>query len=274
MEEIYLPQERAILCDYFRIDRPAGLVAIDVETRPAANGAQRRRAADSRGEGRAARESSGESTSETTGDDAGLVLVEPDMNDEFTEFSLPNAVARIALARIQHRLPQWGAVLADGTLILGRRLRKSSARRVTFLPQHLFTINWADSGPGFSWPEAYHVTYLPGFDRYVVTASQDSPDTYGYSEFAIGSFPASTEIKDGAKKVIIDWWAEARAHEHSGWESFWDRGLITKKEALAWRQEAWSDPDEEDDDEWEDDEDDDEDEGGRKEEEEEEEEEE
>lgn len=46
-------------------------------------------------------------------------------------------------------------------------------------PELVCCINWADSGPGYSWPESYYVTYLPGLEKYIVTASLDSPDVWG-----------------------------------------------------------------------------------------------
>jgi hypothetical protein len=69
-------------------------------------------------------------------------------------------------------------------------------------PRHLLTINWADSRPGFSWPVAYYVAWLPYYDRFVVTASADCPDGFGYCDFAIGSFGIETPLKEGARKAI------------------------------------------------------------------------
>jgi hypothetical protein len=66
------------------------------------------------------------------------------------------AVAFIVLERAEQRLPQWSTV-RDDELILAREYRdrtKIPNRKVVLQPRHLFTINWADSGPGFSWPMA------------------------------------------------------------------------------------------------------------------------
>ena len=49
-------------------------------------------------------------------------------------------------------------------------------------PELLFCVNWADSAPGISWPEAYYVTFIPGLDHYVVTASRDSRDLFGCTD--------------------------------------------------------------------------------------------
>ena len=64
------------------------------------------------------------------------------------------AVARILLERIQDRLPNW-AGLAGGRFVMARPFFDRRARRkVELWPHYLLTINWADSGPGFSWPVA------------------------------------------------------------------------------------------------------------------------
>ena len=87
-----------------------------------------------------------------------LNLLVPDVSVRST---VDWAVAAILLERIQDQLPQWASV-RDGKATLGRTLRDRAAdRTVEITPVHLVTINWADSGPGFSWREAYHVTYVP-----------------------------------------------------------------------------------------------------------------
>jgi hypothetical protein len=86
------------------------------------------------------------------------------------------AVAQILLHHVQGALPQWASV-SGGTIQLNRNEHKRHKdARLAFNPQLVCTINWADSGPGFSWPESYYVTYLPGFDKFVITASRDGPD--------------------------------------------------------------------------------------------------
>jgi len=74
------------------------------------------------------------------------------------------AVASIVLERIQDRLPNWAAVeLAENdgeeTVVhLARKVKPRQEDRITeLLPRYLMMINWADSGPGYSWPVAYYV---------------------------------------------------------------------------------------------------------------------
>jgi hypothetical protein len=151
------------------------------------------------------------------------------------------AVAFIVLERAEQRLPQWSAV-RDDELILGRERRGASKipnRKVLLQPRHLFTINWADNGPGFSWPVAYYVTWLPYYDRHVVTASADCPDAFGYCDFALGAFSIDTPIKEGARKIIVDDWADQRGREQQRWAYLFSTELISKQEAEAWAEKVW-----------------------------------
>lgn len=74
-----------------------------------------------------------------------------------------NAVARIALRGVEGKLPQWAALYGNGIVVWGRDRKKSTrgSTNISLLPQFLFEINWADSAPGISWPESYHMTYIP-----------------------------------------------------------------------------------------------------------------
>lgn len=207
---IFHPQEEALLLDFFGMQRPAELRDLEVHA------------------------------SEHVDDDAKTpVLVEPNADGEHSELGLANAVARLALSRVQDRLPQWGVVDADGNVELAREHRASKARQVDLLPQFLFNINWADSGPGFSWPESYHAAFVPGFGRYVVTASADGTDAYGYADIAIGWFEDEETLLEGSKRVILKWWQEYRDHDHEGWVYLFSTGIVGEEEALRWKEEVW-----------------------------------
>jgi hypothetical protein len=105
---------------------------------------------------------------------------------------------------------------------------------------YLFTLNWADSGPGFSWPEAYFLTWVPQYDRFVVTGSMDCPDALGYCDFALGAFGVDTRLKDGAKRIICGEWASQRDEgDAQRWACLFGTGLISEPEASAWADEVW-----------------------------------
>jgi hypothetical protein len=115
---------------------------------------------------------------------------------------LDAAVAAILLKSIRDQLPQW-ALVGQDKVTLGRK-RVRPVRGVVFKPKHLFTVNWADSGPGFSWPMAYHAARVPASNSVVVTASADGIDAYGFTDFAIGHFGIDVGLLVGAKQVIVD----------------------------------------------------------------------
>ena len=100
------------------------------------------------------------------------------------------AVAHVVLEAIEDRLPVW-ACWKDDKLIKARSYREPDQkpqRRAALLPSELFAINWASSGPGFDWPVQYHLVWTPIYERFVVTASADCPDCFGYADFALGHF--------------------------------------------------------------------------------------
>jgi hypothetical protein len=149
------------------------------------------------------------------------------------------AVAQILLERIQDRLPQWLGPKGSARPIIDRR----SHRKVELWPRHLMTINWADSGPGFSWPVAYNVTYVPGFDRFVVTASADCLEMLGgVCDLAIGSFGPEVPIIRGCRDIIMsDWSWQRRECDQQRWVYLFDTGLVSKAEAQVWADEVWRD---------------------------------
>ena len=144
-------------------------------------------------------------------------------------------------------MPNWAAVqLAENdgeeTVVhLARKVKPRQADRITeLLPRYLMMINWADSGPGYSWPVAYYVTWLPLFERYVVTQSADSPDAYGYCDFAIGHFGASDDyVSDAGTVIKSDWeWQRDEFTQHA-WAYLFGTGLIDETSAQVLRHEVW-----------------------------------
>ena len=105
----------------------------------------------------------------------------------------------------------------------------------------LFRINWADSGPGFSWPADYHLIWLPGFERWVLIYSADSPDAFGYSDFALGSVGAADDWRAAVREILMtDWRFQFNEWDQSPWAYLLSAGLVKEEEALDWRKEAWA----------------------------------
>ena len=161
------------------------------------------------------------------------------IDTELSEFQLENAVARICLGAIQERLPQWGCLRDDGTLALNRKGYTRREHAVETKPVFLFEINWADSGPGFSWPVAYWATFIPGYARWVVTGSADGPDVWGCADIALGHFRGQ-DIRAGAGQVLRrDWRRAYKEYDQSPWAYLFGEGLVSAKDANAWRQRVW-----------------------------------
>ena len=154
------------------------------------------------------------------------------------------AVAQILLHQAQDSLPQW-TTIKDGELLHNRRRhQRHKGGLLPFHPQRLFSINWATSGPGFEWPEQYRVTYLPGFDKYVFTASRDGDDLLGCADHAIGVADKQDDIREAARKAITAYWrAQADGCDQQQWECLLDEGLIDGRAAMAWAAEVWPEED-------------------------------
>jgi hypothetical protein len=159
-----------------------------------------------------------------------------DLNDS-------NRVAEISLFSVQSHLPKGLSIKDDGTTVLGRKTWDCPVRvrRDLLNPIHLFEINWADS-PGWSWPETYYATLLPGYDVYVVTLSQGSGDSYDYFDLAIGCFRVDTveKIAEISARVVQAWWQFQR-HEWSqwAWMEVLNSGLVDPDLAFRLRDEVW-----------------------------------
>lgn len=157
------------------------------------------------------------------------------------------AVANLLLNGIQQRLPQWAVVHEDGSIDFNRKVESKRSRKINLYPQFLFEINWCDSGPGFSNPDAYHAVYLPTADLYAVTASTDSESS------AIGAFRGSEFSTNPVGTIIRNYWQEVynQGGNQEPWEEFLKKGLVTKSDAASWCYAVFGDDDSyEEDDQW------------------------
>lgn len=218
LRALYDDIELVIVFDWLGLQRPAALAGHSLKLRRAEGGAD---------------------------EGAGPIRLIASVDGYSDGNALGNAVARMGLSKIQGRLPQWGVIRSDGGVLLARQPISRRKAAVELMPRFLFMINWADSGPGYSWPESYYATYLPGFHRYVVTASQDSPDMHGYTDEAIGSFDAGLPLVEGVRQVVMDWWGrQATDGSQCRWAYIFQTGEIDEESATAWADEVWIDEDE------------------------------
>ena len=159
--------------------------------------------------------------------------------DRGDDSALSNAVARIALAPIRTSLPTWGTCGNTGVFHTRQKENKGDlpSRGFRSDPVLVLSINWADSGPGYSWPVHYYIAWIPFYERYVVTASYDSDDVEGYLDVAIGRLAEGAEIETDLKQVIKCHW-DQDAMYLQGWADCLDSGIV--KDPWAWRNEiSW-----------------------------------
>lgn len=160
---------------------------------------------------------------------------------------LENAVARICLEPVTPALPQWASI-RDGKATFARASRRRTALRShrPRRPNYLFTINWADSGPGFSWPEKYFVARIPGYEVCIVTGSADSPDANGYCDFALGWYLGGVSDVDKAGESIRAWWKSQEQSGQQRWVCLFGTGAVDETTAERWADEVWGGNEEED----------------------------
>ena len=153
---------------------------------------------------------------------------------------LEAAVGQVLIQTVQQRLPQW-MTSRDGQRIYGREYRTGiKGPPVAVIPQLLFEINWADSAPGISWPESYHLAYVPGHHRYVVVASQDGTDTWGCTDQALGHFAPRERRLVGARRIITEHWRELLdSYGQEPWAYFFASGMVDETMAERWRKHVW-----------------------------------
>ena len=156
--------------------------------------------------------------------------------------TLQIAVAQILLHKDQDSLPQWATITSDGERVTNRRRhRRHKEARLNFNPRLLFSINWATNGPGFEWPEAYYVTYVPGLEKYVFTASRDGDDVWGCEDHAIGAADKTDALQKAARKVLTSYWKEqADGWDQRRWEGCVEEGLVDKRAAKTWAEAVWA----------------------------------
>jgi len=151
-------------------------------------------------------------------------------------------VSRILLRDVATRLPHWYSIGHGGNIIEGRKddWQDKIQKSIGILPIELFEINWASSGPGFDWPEHYHACPVPGDNITVITASADSPEMHGYTDWALGWFPGNDNLVDYAGLIIRAWWrAQRDGWGQASWETVFRPGRVRESMACAWREEVW-----------------------------------
>jgi len=152
-------------------------------------------------------------------------------------------VGRLVLSAVEERLPQMGDIL-DDIAMPGRQLRDNSDRysaRVQLLPRLLLEINWAEYALGVNSPCAYYATWLPGYYRWVVTASSNSCSSWNHWDRCIGWISDTADFIGGVHDILIREWRNPEFSSNCAWEDLWSSGVVAETQAYDWRNEAWPD---------------------------------
>lgn len=172
-------------------------------------------------------------------DGDGKPLLKRDLQEYLCpDLALRNAAAEILLKPVEKDLPDYYSLRQR------KYVRKPGigavGKPITLMPQHVLTINWACSGPGFDWPETYYLTYVPGYDRFVVTASEDSDDIYGCTDFAVGWFRSCRDLKASTGRVLTRFWRNVyETRDQYRWEEIYGEGLLSKDDAKRLADRVW-----------------------------------
>lgn len=163
---------------------------------------------------------------------------------EYSPHMLANAVARIALDAIQEHLPRWNEQHGGSRVVAERRITRPVPRVISMAPRFLLEVNLAERDEGIYWPEAYYLTYLPGFDRYLVTFSHDAPDIWGYTDLAIVGFPRGDDLEDQVRQAVTGWWWTKYRRNYLDHPAVHPCrfGVVSADQALAWRAQVWPAP--------------------------------
>lgn len=91
--------------------------------------------------------------------------------------------------------------------------RESSSRRIPKIPgpplesHFIATVDWGAGGfRACSWPEAYHITKIPYYNRWVVTSTRDTSEITGYEECAIYNAPTDQPEKSVCCDALLRYW--------------------------------------------------------------------
>ena len=169
----------------------------------------------------------------------GVAVLDCEDFNHSTPGPLHNAVARICLTTISN-LPFWARCHGNGQITYGRPPKDpSNGPARILLTEFIGGINWATSGPGISWPESYHITRIPHYETWVITASTDTPETTGFTDWAVHHVPGTRPIQEAAKEGLLVTWSDSAQEDQGVFESIQQTGLLPADEIAAVARLVW-----------------------------------
>ncbi len=178
----------------------------------------------------------------------GVIRLEPsDEGLDNEARAVSDAAARLLLSGLEERLPNYLVRVPNGSLHAARGARRPRRKVVRGVSILLLGINWADSGPGMSWPEQYYATWLPGFECWCVTASRDSSEVDGYCDRLIGSIDGTQDQLEGVRALVqAEWHRQYEDESQERWVELLDAGRIGSTSAFEIAAAVWGEEAQED----------------------------
>jgi hypothetical protein len=159
---------------------------------------------------------------------------------------LQAAVGALLVRDIESRLPTTAVFFPrlDLVAVMRRGARPARGSGMSLIGRHLFSINWADGGPGMAWPTAYYTIWVPIIEQWVVTASDDSGSMLGFLDVALGAFPGSDDWQEGVCSILKADWTQWAKERQPRWEELTSLGVLGAEVIYATADAAWSASDE------------------------------
>jgi hypothetical protein len=157
-----------------------------------------------------------------------------------------NCVAEIALFSVQGRLPQGLSIREDGLTAYSRKTWECLVpmRCDLIYPVHIVDIDRDDSHLDIACPESYYMTFLPGYNIYVICVSLGSSESYGCFDFAIDYFHSidnKAQLTSYALHLLRSWWKyQCKELQLPHWTGVLRAGLIEAESALFLRDQVWN----------------------------------
>jgi len=80
---------------------------------------------------------------------------------------------------------------------------------------------------------------VPYYERWVVTASDDSPEVTGYLDWAIHHAPAARPETEVAREALLRCWRGNAANGQEPFEELFEKGLLSSDELTEIAHLAW-----------------------------------
>ena len=92
------------------------------------------------------------------------------------------------------------------------------------------------------------LVWTPIYERFVVTASADCPDAFGYADFALGHFGRDDNVGQSVIEIIKrDWTMQRDECSQERWEALIRTGLIKEAAVELLADQVWPQDDDDDD---------------------------